>query len=224
MAGELDEQIHKLTDEKNKITVEFFTENPNSLYSMYVFAQKIKSIKLEEAEHLLAAYPKDIQNSLVGQQIKEYIDRTKRAATGQQVMDFNGKTAGGITFDSKSLRGKYVLLDFWGSWCKPCRASHPHLIELYQKYHSKGLEIVGIAYELSTAENNWKKAIEVDKINWIHLLNNQMQKDGQDVAKMYNVSAFPTKILIDRNGLIVWKGTGKNADELNKQLAGIFGE
>ena len=114
----------------------------------------------------------------------------------------------------KNLRGKYVLLDFWGSWCGPCRASHPHLKELHKKYGKK-VSFVNVANEnvrdLSQAKKLWKQAVKEDEMTWTQILNNE-GKEECDLLKLYNITSFPTKILIDPEGKILARFVGALAD------------
>jgi thiol-disulfide isomerase/thioredoxin len=118
------------------------------------------------------------------------------------------------------LKGKYVLIDFWGSWCILCCKSFPHLKRLYEKYRAKDFEIIGVAQELGTAENAeaaWKKAIIADGLPWIQVLSNQF-KDNMDIVSRYGVISFPTQILIDRQGKVVLKNVGGGISLLERKL------
>lgn len=134
----------------------------------------------------------------------------------------------GRSIQPQSLRGKYVLLDFWGSWCGPCRASHPHLKELYGKYKDKGFEIIGIDQEhASTPEecrNLWTTAVATDSLPWLQLMNNEKMSTF-DAVTQYDVSAFPTKILLDKEGnvLVRYVGNGKGSEALTLKLEELLG-
>jgi len=125
-----------------------------------------------------------------------------------------------------AYKGRTILLDFWGSWCGPCRASHPHLKELYKKYKDKGFEIIAIAQErgktLHESKNSWLKAIADDDINWVHILN-QDGVEKQDLVKSYRVNAFPTKILVDTEGKIILRITASATDDIDKALEKVYG-
>lgn len=114
----------------------------------------------------------------------------------------------------KKLKGKYVLLDFWGSWCGPCRASHPHLKELHKNVAGK-VVFVNVADEnvkdLEQAKKLWKQAVKEDGMTWTQILNNE-GKEEQDLLKLYNITSFPTKILIDPEGKVVARLVGATAD------------
>ncbi|WP_158085166.1 TlpA family protein disulfide reductase [Niastella vici] len=129
--------------------------------------------------------------------------------------------------DLNALKGRYVLLDFWGSWCRPCRASHPHLKELYAKYKDKGFEIVGIASEHAKTKEDciaaWKNAIAQDGITWLQVLNNENAVKF-DAVKEYSVTAFPTKILLDKDGNIIGRfvGNGNSGEAFYARLAQLL--
>ncbi|HWW39307.1 TlpA disulfide reductase family protein, partial [Pedobacter sp.] len=148
---------------------------------------------------------------------------TKLTAFALNKKDDKGKP---VNFDA--LKGKYVLLDFWGSWCGPCRASHPHLKELYAKYKDKGFEIVGIAQEHSALPADrllWTEAIAKDGLTWIQVLNNE-NRDKFDVVSEYGVTAFPTKILLDKGGNIIGRyiGNGFGGEGFTNKLKELLGE
>ena len=130
----------------------------------------------------------------------------KLAALANNKKDINGKQ-----LNLEALKGKYVLLDFWGSWCAPCRASHPHLKELYSKYKDKGFEIVGIAQEhasdLKIARGLWTEAITKDGLPWIQVLDNENGAKF-DAVKEFAIAAFPTKILLDKEGNVIGRYVG----------------
>ncbi|NNE30055.1 MAG: TlpA family protein disulfide reductase [Saprospiraceae bacterium] len=119
---------------------------------------------------------------------------------GQKAPLFSAPMPDGGTLNLADYSGKYVLLDFWGSWCGPCRAESPNLVRLYREYQPKGLEIVSISLERSA--NNWKRAIQKDGLYWDdHASNLQRMKDP--IAKMYGVREIPTKYLINPEGYII---------------------
>ncbi|SKB38569.1 Thiol-disulfide isomerase or thioredoxin [Sphingobacterium nematocida] len=129
-------------------------------------------------------------------------------------------------WDTKELKGKYVLLDFWGSWCLVCRVSHMDLTKLYDKYKDKGFEIVGVGHEfpkdLDKAKDLWVKAIEKDEITWLNVLNN-INLEKFDALKAFQIGLFPTKILIDPNGREIARFYSGKKEDLEIKMKSIFG-
>ena len=97
-----------------------------------------------------------------------------------------------------SLKGSVVLIDFWASWCGPCRANNPHLLKLYNKYHEQGLEILGIS--LDEKSEDWKAAVRQDKLSWRQVIDDKGQNAASALA--YGVDAIPSSFLIDKDGVI----------------------
>jgi peroxiredoxin len=119
--------------------------------------------------------------------------RTGNAASDLSLPDINGNMV-----NLSGLKGKVVLLDFWASWCVPCRRNNPHLLKLYHKYHSKGLEIYGVS--LDNDHDNWKEAVSQDHMEWIQVIDDK----GWDAssALAYGVDMIPSSFLIDKCGVI----------------------
>lgn len=216
----------EISNKRLELQKKFIAENPNSLVSMYFLSGMINSMPFEE---LNAAYDKqaDVYKQVsYGRELGKKIEVMQQTAIGNSAIPINKKDINGNPITLETLKGKYVLLDFWGSWCGPCRASHPHMKELYAKYKDKGFEILGIAFErskdLEDSKKSWKKAIEEDGMTWIQVLNNEDQEIF-DAVKAYGVNAFPTKLLLDKEGKIIARYVGENK-ELDEKLKEIFGD
>ncbi|SEW49814.1 TlpA disulfide reductase family protein [Chitinophaga arvensicola] len=205
----------------------FFDSHPNSPYSMYMLYRMQAIMELDSLKATYNRMGSAAKKNAYAKVISERIASLEATAVGQPAIPLHKKDMNGQEVSLATLKGKYVLLDFWGSWCHPCRASHPHLKEVYGKYKPMGLEIVGIASENShDLEKNrkiWLEAIKTDDINWVNVLNNE-GIESFDAVSAYGISAFPTKILLDKEGKIIGRWIGGEAKELDVKLAEVFGK
>ena len=144
--------------------------------------------------------------ALAGLFIARYFYRQPSFVNGESAPDFTAGTIGGGQLRLSSLRGHYVLIDFWGSWCGPCRQSHPSLVNLYTQYHDQtfkdadGFEIVSIG--LDRSQTNWQNAIRQDGLTWPFQIIEPAGFDSQ-TAKSYTVKQLPTKFLINPKGILM---------------------
>jgi len=156
---------------------------------------------------------------------------TTKGAVGSMASGFETKDINGKLLNLKEFRGKYVLLDFWASWCIPCRKSNPHLITLYHKYSAKGFDIIGISDD-DQRQIQWKNAVKQDSTNlWHQVLRGAVTTPDQatianpdDLHQRYNIQSLPVKILIDPAGKIIGRYGDNDTtdDDLDKALAAIF--
>ncbi|MDR6781536.1 thiol-disulfide isomerase/thioredoxin [Pedobacter africanus] len=211
---------------EEQLKLDFMKKNPGSLVSMYFLSGMQNSLSFEELKTTYAKLGSAHKNSSFAKAIAGKIANMEATAIGKQAVPIQKKDINGQPVNLETLKGKYVLIDFWGSWCGPCRASHPHLKALYAKYKADGFEILGIAQEqgqtLESSRKAWIKAIEEDKIDWIQVLNNEGLEQF-DAVKSYGVTAFPTKILLDKEGKIIARNVG-DGSEIDAKLKEIFGK
>lgn len=222
LAAKAREQREQLGTQQEKLQTAFIQSHPGSLVSMYFLANMVNSMDLATLEATYHRLAGTYKTSEYAKRIEQKLTASKATSIGKQAIALNKTDINGQPVNLKALQGKYVLLDFWGSWCGPCRKSHPHLKELYSKYKGAGFEIVGIAQEQGNdADAVWKKAIEEDGLPWIQVLNNH-GIDQFDAVKAYGITAFPTKILLDKEGKIIGRYVGQEAEGLTEKLTGIF--
>lgn len=143
-----------------------------------------------------------------------YKYRQPRFITGDKAPDFEVTLADGHKARLSDLKGKYVLLQFWGSWCGPCRAENPHLVDIYRTYHGQGFEIFSIGIEQT--ERAWQSAIERDGLTWRY---HTMESAGFDggVARMYHIKVIPATFLINPEGDIM--GVNLPPEQIEKTLS-----
>ncbi|SFW19270.1 Thiol-disulfide isomerase or thioredoxin [Sinomicrobium oceani] len=166
-----------------------------------------------------------LQGKATGTRMYEYFadeyEAIKRTRPGVKAPDFTLKTPENEGFSLSDIKDKYVLIDFWASWCKPCRASYPHLKELYAKYKDDGFEVLAVSTD--SDHDAWNKAIEEDQTTWVHVVDT-FSREGfpSDVSTLYAVPFLPTTYLLDKEGRIIAKNL--HEEELDKKLEELFGK
>ena len=143
----------------------------------------------------------NIRNSQIGKSLSEFIAFHKVGAVGTDALDFTQNDVEGKPVTLSSFKGKYVLVDFWASWCRPCRMENPNIVKAYTKFKDKNFTILGVS--LDQQKDAWVKAINADKLTWNHV--SDLQYWNNAVAQMYHIQSIPGNFLIDPNGKIIAK-------------------
>lgn len=178
-----------------------------SVVSQLRFLQN--DMELAELESIFNALAPNVQNSNFAKDVKEEIDGRRRVQPGMPAPDFTLETPDGSRLSLSDLRGKYVILDFWASWCRPCRASFPEMKKLHAEYKNRNVEILGITNDSRKAE--WLKALEEDKLPWLQVIDEfPVPHTPAKVATLYAIPYLPTLMLIDPDGKIVGKAKDKH--------------
>lgn len=202
-----------------KIDKAFFKQNPNSYVTSYLLKDYYNNLNLKElTTYYNAMWP---SNKILeyGIKLKETINKLTKGSPGGMASNFSAIDSNGDAISLSQFKGNYILLDFWASWCKPCRAGNLELIKLYNKYKNKGIEFIGIADD-NGSEDKWKSAILKDDISiWRHILDKK-------IGDNYSVHSIPLQILIDKNGKIIGRfGAGGEPNEnLSKKMEEVFGQ
>jgi len=196
----------------------YVAAHPYSLFSLQLIRAKAEDFsgpKYDTVFPLFSSLPQVIQGTPSGRKIAAMLPELKKSAKGTMIADLSQADTSGQQVSLRSFKGKYVLIDFWASWCHPCRAENPNLLKAYNKFKSKGFTIVGIS--LDDIEHKWKKAIQDDQLPWTQL--SDLKGRNNEIAKYYNVRGIPWNILIDREGKIIAKDLrGVALDEQLEQL------
>jgi len=209
--------------ERNKHVIDsLIINNPDKVMAAFIIERLTNDWGLEKTEEMFNPLAPHVKTSTSGKNVQAAIDIMRAVAQGAMAPNFTLMDLDNKPARLSDYRGKYVLLDFWGSWCGPCRRTHPKLVELHAKYGNKNFDILGLASERDTDGVAWKEAIEKGGLTW-RQVNLTTNETGADVLKNYNVFGFPTKILVGPTGEIIVTYVGASG-ELENKLAEIFGE
>ncbi len=206
----LQQRNNTLREQMKNYGFTFLKEYPNSYFSLMllelVTAQQ--SFDVAAAKEILSLMSEDLRNkpsnSTIVLKIQQKIDAAKAVnsiAVGALAPDFTAPNPEGEAITMSAIKGKITIIDFWASWCRPCRVENPTYVRLYEQYHDKGLEIISVSLDRQNQKQRWIDAIEKDKLTWYNVSNLKFWNDP--VAKLYNITSIPAAFIIDEQGVII---------------------
>ncbi len=192
-------------------------QNITNAVGIHLLPSYASAFSEEKQQALIEKVPAEMVNDNI-KRIKDHLDLVAKTAVGQKFADFEMKTPEGnnVKLSDFVSKNKYTLVDFWASWCGPCRQEMPNVVEAYKTYKPKGFEIVGVS--LDRDEESWKKGIAELNITWPQM--SDVKYWDCEAAKLYGVNAIPATVLIDQEGTIVERNL--RGEALKKRLAELF--
>lgn len=202
LAKERDVKFGSTSQSTVEHKIEFIKHNPTNSLSLVYLEQLAgnKTIQVD-IKGLLESLSNDLLEDAKAKKIAAMLNADTNLIVGGKAIPFEQQSSDGKLIRLTDYRGKYVLLDFWASWCAPCRQESPHLVKAYEKYKSKNFDVLAVS--LDSNKESWLKAIKDDGLNWKHVSDLKGWKNS--VSILYAVRAVPTNYLIDPNGVIVAK-------------------
>jgi len=233
-ASAIRDQLDPFKARIKKIKYAFFLTHPTSYIVLDEMRVMVSDMRLDSIQRVYNGLNSALKETTLGKNLATEINKIEAGSAGHMAAIFSRADINGKMLSLADFKGKYVMLDFWASWCVPCRQGSPHMLALYNKYKNKGYDVIGIADD-DTKPELWKGAVAMDKVGvWHHVLRGlDMDKirkgidNPYDINSLYGIHTIPTKILIDPNGKIIGRfgdSYGGSDEDMDKMLASIFGK
>lgn len=213
---EIENQFNKLGEDANAKSEALTKANADTYVAAYMLANQMGGMDSEELSAKYELLGANAKASEPGKRIADRIQKLSAVAIGQVAPDFTLNTPEGNPLSLHSVKGKVKVIDFWASWCGPCRGENPNVVAMYKELHPKGLEILSVS--LDNDKEAWLKAIEDDKLTWNHV--SDLKGWQSEAAQLYAVSGIPHLVVLDENNVIVAKDL--RGDALKAKVAELL--
>ncbi|QAA81270.1 AhpC/TSA family protein [Aequorivita sp. H23M31] len=210
-----------LTGEETKFKKDFLANHDKSLFSLMLIAEMVGRGEMTstEANTFISDLSPDLAATDIAKELKMQLEKMGKAEVGTKAPEFSAPTPDGKELALADALGKYTIIDFWASWCKPCRIENPNVVKVYNKYHDKGLNIISVSLDKADQKDKWLQAIKDDKMDWYHVSNLEFWNDP--IAQQYSVRSIPATFLLDENGVIIDKNL--RGDALEAKIGSLLG-
>jgi thiol-disulfide isomerase/thioredoxin len=199
---------------------EMITNNNSSVVAPMILGELLNSKLLDAtaSRTIFNQFDPQVQQSVMAVRIDAFLKKAEAVTIGAKAPNFEGTNPEGKVIKLDEVLGEITLIDFWASWCGPCRRENPNVVSAYNKYHDKGFNIISVSLDKKGGENAWKNAILKDKMDWNHV--SRLMYFGP-LAKLYNVNSIPATFLLDENGVII--ATNLRGEQLHSKLEELLG-
>jgi peroxiredoxin len=213
----LEPKFDEVEAKQKTILGDYLKNNSSSPIALFVLNQYAGyEINPTEITPIFNKLSKSLRNTPSGKELATRLESARKTAVGQPAMEFSQPDADGKQVSLASYRGKYVLVDFWASWCGPCRAENPNVVKAYSRFKDKGFDILGVS--LDDKKDKWQAAVQADNLPWTHVSDLKGWKN--EVAEQYGIQAIPQNLLLDPKGVIIAKNL--RGDALEKKLEEVI--
>jgi len=219
--NQLLKEYRKIQQPLNNKYTSYAESNPKSFLSVLIAESlfNFPNVDLAKIRKIYNGLTSELKNTKPGKSVKEKLDNVDAVEIGKVAPDFTAPNPEGKNVSLKQSLGKVTIVDFWASWCAPCRQENPNVVALYNEFHDKGLNIVGVSLDQPDGAAKWKDAIAADKLAWTHVSNLKFWEDP--IAKKYNVKSIPATFILDASGKIVAKDL--RGEELKAKVKELLG-
>lgn len=218
----LQETEAELMDNDKVFKKKMVKENPDSFVSVMILLDMVnmKSFPVNEIKELYEGLEDGVKQSAIAKSLEQKLESESAVAIGSKAPNFTAPTPDGEDLSLEDIRGEVTLIDFWAAWCKPCRVENPNIVKIYEKYHDKGLEIIGVSLDRPNQRDKWLQAIEDDKLPW-HQVSN-LEFWNEPVARQYGIRSIPAAFILDKDGIIVARDL--RGQDLENKIAELLNE
>ncbi|RLD90266.1 MAG: hypothetical protein DRJ09_04805 [Bacteroidetes bacterium] len=213
----LENEYEGIQNDKKNAMLNYVKEHSSSVVGPYIIYSNAYMFDLKQLEDAVNSTGKSLANNKYVKLLNDKVTTLKKVQIGQPFIDFTQDNPQGNSISLASIveKNKYVLVDFWASWCQPCRGENPNVVNAFQKYHDKGFTVFGVSFD--SKKDNWIKAIQDDGLTWTHV--SDLKGWGNAVGKLYGIQSIPQNILIGPEGKIIARNVrGKALQDKLKEL------
>lgn len=212
-----DSLTNSIDKQREQFSKKYVLENTKSFISPYIIYRNSWSYDMEELGKSLSNFDTALSHSLYTGFLNDHLAILKRTSVGQMYVPFSMQDSSGMIVSVSNLIGQnFLLVDFWASWCAPCRQENPNLVVLYNQFHDKGFDIIGVSFDSN--RERWLGAIKDDSLTWNHV--SDLLGWENKVGKLYGIRSIPSNVLLNPSGLIIAKNL--RGEDLRKKLEELF--